>query len=183
MLQLCRKYESIGIIDGYATNDGDSLVAIVQGEERGACALQNDAKVYLTIQGDYAANVELMLKRQDKIVAKANNKITFENNSVVGTIESPTKIKFAATGESERISVTPHIVEDELSVVVNDENMHKVEIIIYSTDGSIIREAKENTVTNGYYTETFTLSDISAGVYIVKIVVNNESNVIRIIKK
>ncbi|MBE6303156.1 MAG: T9SS type A sorting domain-containing protein [Bacteroidales bacterium] len=173
----------IGVVDDYMASEGDSLVAVVQGEERGTCALQNDAKVYLTIQGDNAANVELVLKRQDKIVAKANNKITFKSNAVVGTIESPIKIKFAATSEADRISVTPRIVENELSVAVNDENMRKVEIYIYSTDGSIVRESKENVVSNGCYTETFMLSDISAGVYIVKIVINNELNVVRIIKK
>ncbi len=173
----------IGVIEEHAINEGDSIVAVVQGEYRGACALMSGEKVFLTIQGDYAADVKLLLKRGNKIIARAENKITFASDSIIGTMDEPTKITFASMSEQDKISVTPHIVENELLIAVNDESMTKVEIFIYSTDGVIIRESKENAVTNGNYTERFMLSDVPTGVYLVKILINNESNIVRIIKK
>ena len=173
----------IGIINDGMVNDGDSIIAVVQGENRGASNLQNNEKVFLTVQGDYAADVKLLLKREDKVIAKARNKITFEKDSVVGSMKSPIEISFESITEMERIHVTPTIVENELSVVINDESMQKVEVYIYAADGVVIRKSKEDAVSNGHYMKSFTLSDIAPGVYLVKIVINNESNIVRIIKK
>ena len=112
-----------------------------------------------------------------------NEEGTSDIATFVYNILGPTKITFASMGEQEKISVTPRIVENELLVEVHDERVRKVEILIYSAGGVIIRESKENSVSSGHYVESFMLADVPAGVYLVKILVNNESNIVRIIKK
>ena len=173
----------IGIVEDYSIKEGDSIVAIVQGEHRGAYVLENNNKVFLTIQGNNTADIKLLLKRGDDIIATSKDKLVFTSDSIIGTIESPKKINFAPMIGSNTISVTPRIVENELLVTVDDESINRIKIFIYSTDGIIVKETEENTIHNGHYTESFVLSNIPTGVYIVKIVVNDESKIVRIIKK
>ena len=173
----------IGVVDGCEVNNGDTLVAVVQGEQRGVYALGSGSKVYMTVQGDYDADVNFLLKRGNRVISRSSNSITFKCDTVIGTMSFPARINFESIAELERISVSPHIVEDELLVVVNDELMEKIEVTIYNADGMIVRERKKRTILNGYYSERFSMSDMPIGVYFVRILVNGNPSTVRVIKK
>lgn len=84
----------IGEVEGISVEDGDSLVAYVNGEMRGASRLERNHKVFLTIQGDEEAQMAIVLVRDGEIVATANNMIGYQSNNVLGTSDAPTAITF-----------------------------------------------------------------------------------------
>jgi hypothetical protein len=84
----------IGEVKGICVEEDDSLVAYVNGEVRGACRLEREQKVFLTVQGDENASMALVLVRDGEIVATANNMIEYQSNNVLGTSEDPTAITF-----------------------------------------------------------------------------------------
>lgn len=84
----------IGEVEGINVEDGDSLVAYVNGEIRGASRLERNHKVFLTIQGDEDAKVAMVLVRDGEIIATASNMIRYQSNNVLGTSDAPTAITF-----------------------------------------------------------------------------------------
>ena len=86
----------VGEIYGITVEDGDSLIAYVGGEVRGASRLVNGKKVFLTIHGDVEATVALVLQRDGEIIATASDMIGYKSNEVVGTGDAPTAIAFSS---------------------------------------------------------------------------------------
>lgn len=84
----------IGEVEGINVEDGDSLVAYVNGEIRGASRLERNHKVFLTIQGDEDAKMAIVLVRDGEIIATASNMIGYKSNNVLGTSDAPTAITF-----------------------------------------------------------------------------------------
>ncbi|MBR2607272.1 MAG: leucine-rich repeat protein [Bacteroidaceae bacterium] len=171
----------------------ESGSSVYKGTEVTLSAQGTDVKIWYTTDGTCPCDENgtrklysepIVINENTTIKAMCENEEgTSDIATFVYNILGPTKITFASMGEQEKISVTPRIVENELLVEVHDERVRKVEILIYSAGGVIIRESKENSVSSGHYVESFMLADVPAGVYLVKILVNNESNIVRIIKK
>lgn len=90
----------IGEVEGINVEDGDSLVAYVNGEIRGASRLERNHKVFLTIQGDEDAKVAMVLVRDGEIIATASNTIGYQSNNVLGTSDAPTAITFVTDDKS-----------------------------------------------------------------------------------
>ena len=86
----------VGEIYGITIEDGDSLIAYVGGEIRGASRLANGKKVFLTIHGDHDATIALVLQRDGEIIATASDMIGYKSNEVVGTGDEPTAITFSS---------------------------------------------------------------------------------------
>lgn len=86
----------VGEIYGITVEDGDSLIAYVGGEVRGASRLINGKKVFLTIHGDHDATVALVLQRDGEIIATASDMIGYKSNEAVGTGDVPTAITFSS---------------------------------------------------------------------------------------
>ena len=84
----------IGEVEGVSVEDGDSLVAYINGEIRGASLLERNKKVFLTVQGDEDAKMAIVLVRDGEIVATASNMIGYQSNNVLGTSDAPTAITF-----------------------------------------------------------------------------------------
>lgn len=174
----------IGRVMDVDTEKGDSLIAMVNGKVRGASVVQEQGIVFLTIQGDGTENVELVLQRDGEQIAVANAPIRYESNDILGTLDVPTDIKFAtATQEAEGITVSPCVVETSMTVSVNRKDVKSVSVAINSISGALVAEAHLSALSDGKFEKTFNLSSLSAGVYLVTIRVNGQSNVVRIIKK
>lgn len=84
----------IGEVVGISVEDGDSLVAYVNGEIRGASRLERNKKLFLTVQGDEDAKMAIVLVRDGEIIATASNMIGYQCNNVLGTSDAPTAITF-----------------------------------------------------------------------------------------
>lgn len=174
----------IGRVMDVDTEKGDSLIAMVNGKVRGTNAVQENGMVFLTIQGDETENVELVLQRDGEQIAVANAPIRYESNDILGTLDVPTDIKFAtASRRKDGISVTPCIVENQMTIEVDRADVQSVGVSIYSMNGTMVAEAHQSGVSGGRFEKTFNLSSLSAGVYLVTISVNDQSNVVRILKK
>lgn len=84
----------IGEVEGIYVEDGDSLVAFVNGEIRGASRLERNQKVFLTVHGEEDARMTIVLVREGTIIATASNIIGYQSNNVLGTSDTPTAITF-----------------------------------------------------------------------------------------
>ncbi len=84
----------VGEVAGITIEDGDSLVAYINGEVRGASRLERNKKAFLTIQGDDEAEVAFVLVRNGEIIATASNMVGYQSNNVLGTGDAPTAITF-----------------------------------------------------------------------------------------
>lgn len=84
----------IATISGLPIENGDSIVAVCNNEIRGCASIQTDSKAYLTIQGNKNDIVTMRLMRNGNVVAYANNSIQYADDTVVGTVDNPTSIKF-----------------------------------------------------------------------------------------
>lgn len=90
----------IGEVKGISVEDGDSLVAYVNGEMRGTSRLERNKKVFLTVHGDEEAKMAIVLVRDGEIVATASNMIGYQSNNVLGTSDAPTAITFVTDDKS-----------------------------------------------------------------------------------
>lgn len=163
--------------------EGDSIIAIVNGEMRGRCAVNKDDIVFMTIEGDNSSDVSIAIVRDGEIVSTANNRIKYVNDEVIGSLSNPTEIQFMQSDDVNGIQTYPNIVEDYFNVSINLSDIHSVSINIYSLNGLKVFDSQDNNLSTNQYHKSINLSNISAGVYIVNITVNNESHIVRIIKK
>lgn len=76
------------------TEAGDSIVAMVNGDVRGAAAVAEGGSLVLTVQGDKAETVSLALVRDGEVFAMARTSLCYETDAVVGSLASPTAISF-----------------------------------------------------------------------------------------
>lgn len=90
----------IGEVEGFSVENGDSLMAYVNGEMRGASRLERNKKVFLTVHGDEEAKMAIVLVRDGEIVATASNMIEYQSNNILGTSDSPTSIMFDTNDKS-----------------------------------------------------------------------------------
>lgn len=90
----------IGEVEGISVENGDSIVAYVNGEIRGASRLERNQKVFLTVQGDEDAKMAIVLVRDGEIIATASNMIGYQSNNVLGTSDAPTAITFVTDDRS-----------------------------------------------------------------------------------
>ena len=122
----------VGIVEDITIEDGDSIVAYINGEIRGANRLEKGKNVYLTIQGDDEVKVTLVLVRDGEIIGTANNRIDYKSNNVLGTGDEPTAIKFITDNQN------------------NDSNIGNIKAI-YSINGIKMSTRHLNNVPKGTY--------------------------------
>ena len=84
---------------GFEPEEGDVLVAYVNGEQVGAAELstlneESTTGFYLSIAGDAANGVWFAIERDGEIVASTGEVMTYKANAVVGTPDEPTAINF-----------------------------------------------------------------------------------------
>ena len=93
------------VVDGFALEDGDKLIAFSDGEVVGSeefISERNDKAerataqphFYISIAGDEEAGIWFAIERDGEIVAATNEQMTFSANAVIGTPDEPTAISF-----------------------------------------------------------------------------------------
>jgi len=96
-------------VEGFALEEGDRLVAYVDGElvgsevvsvEHEEDAVTQQPVQYLTIGGDMTANVRFAIERDGVIVAASNDVVTFHADDVLGTPDEPFAINFNSDATS-----------------------------------------------------------------------------------
>ena len=87
------------IIEGFATEEGDRLVAYADGERCGEAITAGDEAgepLYLSIGGEKRQGIWFAIERNGDIVATTAELMTFEADAVVGSPDTPTAISFAS---------------------------------------------------------------------------------------
>lgn len=144
----CHRYGDnmnlVGEVCGVTVEDGDSLIAYVDGEIRGASRLdrRNKNKVYLTIHGDDDASVALVLQREGEIIATASTMIDYRSNKVVGTGDNPTAIMFitenhTANGITGNIKAVYNVNGVKMRTRRLDDVPYGTYIVYYVTGGQL----------------------------------------------
>lgn len=173
----------VGHVTGISLCEGDSLVAMADGEVRGQCAIDGKGQVFLTLDGDKRESVTLYVQRDGHAIASAKQTIQYENDAVMGTPDFPSVIDFGDSGLVLGIQVTPKVVTDELTITVNDPSVEDIQISIYQSDGRKVISVGRLDVHGGYFTKTISVAHLPVGIYLVEVVHNNQPYVTRIHKR
>ena len=98
-------------IEGFDVEEGDVLVAYVNGQRAGKAPVpfgdesqQSDDfqdPIYLSIAGDGEAGIWFAIERNGELVASTSEQMEYKANAVVGSPDEPTKISFVRTGPSD----------------------------------------------------------------------------------
>jgi hypothetical protein len=89
------------LIDGFASEEGDRLVAYCNGEMVGEANVNVSGEtadhpepLYLSIAGDKQEGIWFAIERDGEIVAATSEIMTFNTDAVIGTPDEPTVINF-----------------------------------------------------------------------------------------
>jgi hypothetical protein len=83
------------VVEGFDVEDGDRLIAYVNGEAMGEQMLTTDSEpAYLSIAGDKQQPIWFAIEREGEIVASTAEIMTFKANDVIGSPDEPTAINF-----------------------------------------------------------------------------------------
>ena len=83
------------VVEGFDVEDGDRLIAYVNGEAMGEQMLTTDSEpAYLSIAGDKQQPIWFAIEREGEIVATTAEIMTFKANDVIGSPDEPTAINF-----------------------------------------------------------------------------------------
>ena len=83
-----------GMVSGIIVQEGDSILAYSQGEYRGGNRILSDGHIYLTLMGDVATDISLVLLRDGQIISTSSSVIEYHSNEVIGSAMYPTEILF-----------------------------------------------------------------------------------------
>ena len=100
------------VIDGFDAEDGDVLVAYVNGQRAGRAPVpfyqesqlpdELHDPIYLSIAGDSEAGIWFAIERDGETVAFTSEQMMYKSNAVIGSPDEPTKISFVQANPSDR---------------------------------------------------------------------------------
>ena len=164
------------------TSENYELAAFVGDECRGSVKLMyvqpfNRYVAFLTVFGDESEEMRFVLA-DDNNVLNSTEKIMFVNDGVVGNLMDPAIIHFgtlsAENENGQAISVYPNPTSGLINIYFND--VERIEVI--NAVGQIVVDMN---VVDG--SASIDLSNQNAGVYMLRLITNNETIVKRIIKE
>ena len=88
-------------VEGIDVEDGDKLVAYVDGEECGSITINSKRSPvnYLSIEGEKEAPLSFAIERDGDIVATTGEVMTYKVNGISGTPSEPTTISFVKASQ------------------------------------------------------------------------------------
>ena len=164
------------------TSENYELAAFVGDECRGSVKLMyvepfNRYVAFLTVFGDESEEMRFVLA-DDNNVLNSTEKIMFVNDGVVGNLMDPAIIHFGTLSveneNSQAISVYPNPTSGLINIYCND--VKRIEVI--NAVGQIVMDMN---VVDG--SASIDLSNQNVGVYMLRVITNNETIVKRIIKE
>lgn len=161
---------------------GDSIVAYSGNEVRGCGVVDSSDNLFLTVMGDERSDIKFSVLRDGEVIATSETKVTYEPNAVLGKIKKPKEIRFVREDGSGQYHIPYSIVDDEFVIYVNERGVHSFSLAIYNLNGMMVFECPEQNI-EGSREMRFSLSDLSSGVYLVKVIVNDNSEIVKIVKK
>lgn len=183
--------ENMSIIaSGTGIEPTDRVLAYVNGELRGigenVAATSDDEMQFITVAGSEAGNiVTFSLERNGKIIARANNAVSYQSNTVQGTTEKPIVLDFSTPESNVTFYPTPFV--DKLNIRVTAENDGELKLAVYDIAGRMLVQRTESVHKGLHITEwdgnTAAGSECEAGFYLVHVTVDGNTTILKVEKK
>ncbi len=172
----------IATIEGIELQDNDELVASVRGERRSytdRIAYNDQPLWFVTIEGEEVAPIIFTVERDGKPIASTRSVFDYHNDDIRGTLQTPTVINF--TSLSDDVNVSPRLFKSQFTVSLDKPVINNLKVEVYSVTGQLVLHDKALNV-QGAYSHTFDGSALTNGVYLVRVIVDGEPTIIRIVK-
>lgn len=170
---------------GVETIYGDMLVAYIGGERRGETAITalpgNGERFFLTVAGDKAEAIDLVLERDGQAVGYASGVITYGNNAAIGTVEEPVKIDMALPADG--VQLYPLPFEEVLNISLAADVEADVNITVTDMKGATIARWTDCNVGGQVHVVWTAGTTTPAGVYVVTVDVDGNAISHKVVKK
>lgn len=170
-------------LKGVDVAPGDRLVAYVGGEERGSAVVADvdgaGELFFLTVSGDEADVVDVVLEHGDKHVASRANVVDYRANASHGTAENPFVIDFERTCG---VRVYPTVVSDVVNIDVTADGARMVTADVIDL-AALRLVSHPMDLADGCGTSQIDVSTLSPGIYFVVVDCGGERQTFKIIKK
>lgn len=184
-----RKYAAnmtvVAQLAGVETAQGDILVAYIGGERRGETAITtlpgNEDLFFLTVAGDKAEAIDLVLERNGQTIGYANGMLTYGNNATIGTVEQPVKIDMALPADG--VQLYPLPFEEVLNIRLAADVEADVNITVTDMKGATIARWTDCNVGGQVHVVWTAGSTTPTGVYVVIVDVDGNVTSHKVVKK
>jgi hypothetical protein len=91
------------VVEGFETEEGDMLIAFVNGERVGQATVVSDLSaesiepLYLSIAADAKTSIWFAIERDGDIIATTGELMQYKANAVIGSPDEPAQISFTKT--------------------------------------------------------------------------------------
>jgi hypothetical protein len=145
--------------------------------------------IFINLSAANESIIHFKLERNGNIIEKSNQTVQFVGNNVIGSLKAPYALNFNtnATGIENNfinasIETYPNPVENELRVQIKTNKYEIINIQITDLLGKTIIESGNFNCSNNYFEKTFNMNLMQSGIYMVKISINGQLFVKKIIK-
>ncbi len=184
-----RKYAAnmtvVAQLAGVETAQGDILVAYIGGERRGETAIitlpGNGDLFFLTVAGDKAEAIDLVLERNGQAIGYASGMLTYGNNATIGTVEQPVKIDMAQPADG--VQLYPLPFEEVLNIRLAADVEADVNITVTDMKGATIARWTDCNVGGQVHVVWTAGSTTPTGVYVVIVDVDGHVTSHKVVKK
>ena len=175
----------IGQVTGVPILEEDNyLLSYIDNELRGRTTLSNVSPIsFITVDGDQNGIIDFKIERNGMIIAESYNNIGFSPNSISGSLELPTEIKFVESTKKENVDIYPHLVTDEINIKMPVSGNNTIAIDIYNMLGSCCISSIDYNSSSNYH-KTINCEKLSTGIYLINIKVDGKHlTTTKIVKK
>ena len=175
----------IGQVTGVPILEEDNyLLSYIDNELRGRTTLSNVSPIsFITVDGDQNGIIDFKIERNGMIIAESYNNLGFSPNSISGSLELPTEIKFVESTKNENVDIYPHLVTDEINIKMPVSGNNTIAIDIYNMLGSCCISSIDYNSSSNYH-KTINCEKLSTGIYLINIKVDGKHlTTTKIVKK
>lgn len=174
---------------------GDNILAYVDGALRSKAqsvpnGVINRETFFFNIAGGQLQSVYFMIERNGEIIAESTTPISFQPNSIIGTVSKPLVIHVKKVMLGVTIYPNPFNSPVNISINLTDgstSQAHEVQVSVYDVTGQLIIRRSKEQIKNGIYQTTWDGKTANgtacpAGVYFINIKVDGLLKVYKVIK-
>lgn len=181
-------------VQGVRLEPGDELLAYAGTELRGRAAalpdpLSRDQVFFLNIAGDTSAPLRFEISRSGRHVATSRTALTFQADSRLGGLGAPLMLNFGRDSLKAGLSPNPFTDRVTLRIMLTGgpQAVHRINLAVYSVGGRLVRRLPGRQVSGPSFEASWDGRNSAgtacpAGVYFIRLLVDKQSGVFKVIK-
>jgi hypothetical protein len=171
---------------GKGMEKDDRILAYVNGELRGiggSTVVKDKEPNFISVAGGFKNDNRIVFKleRDGKTIAQSSTAVNYLSNAIVGSLSQPFVIDFSETATQG--SIYPNPFKTSLNIEVMTKEGDNVEIAIFDLMGRMVMHQEVIAPGALYRTSWNSTNNIASGVYQLRITVNGESTLYKIVKE